>query len=310
MALPPMPDVYGMPWETFHTNCLLMARLTAEDIRYYLAHGGVVEVDRKDSYAGIAGADVVTTVDKRAQAMLTKLAGRLLPTQIGWIAEEDGLRRSATGRHRVTITFDPVDGTGRLVWLNQHGHQPGSDDISVMIGVQFNGAAVGGYICDVATGIIYYRQPYAPTVNLMGPDGSVADLAGMRQPGLLSAGTLLWHGKRNPSGNLTKILMDTAFAHFQRGRCSIGLTVVGVFTGKWAAVLRPAGSSSTPWDDTPLGAMVAQGDVAMLRVNGKRLEETRFGDLGRNVECPYDLLYVPRANIRELRRRVPVDLLF
>lgn len=195
MAQPPIPRVGSLTWEAFHECCLHMVTLTATDIRTYLAGGGSVQVDRKANYAGVPDADVATTVDRQAQAKLVRLATQLLPAQVGWIGEEDGLRRPSTfDGYSVVVTFDPLDGTSRLLDIIEAGGRPAPGDVSVMLGVLVNGVAVGGYICDVATSAVYYRQPYAPTVNIMTVGGDVMRLSEMPRVRSLRAGTLLWHG--------------------------------------------------------------------------------------------------------------------
>lgn len=109
-------------------------------------------------------------------------------------------------------------------------------------------------------------------------------------------------------GELTKQLMARAFGGFDRGRCSIGLTIMGAAAGQYAAILRPAGAFSTPWDDTLLQAICSQGDLVMLGVDaaGERLVEFSFRALDRNVKWSYDIFYVPSQYIEELRGHVRV----
>lgn len=293
------------PLAIFNARCLRMAQLTAADMHQYLAtQGSEVQVERKSSYAGVPGADVMTSADSRAQGTLVTLKRRFLPSEIGEIGEEGGLRRESVFRgYSVDLTFDPLDGTARLIWLIEHGQLPQPGDISVMIGVQFNRQPVAGYICDVATLSTYCREPYGASVMQVGPTGETSELSEMRRPATLRGGTLLWHGRRDPASPITQRLMSTVFkGRVERGRCSIGLTVMGVFGGKYAVVLRPAGTYSTPWDDTPLQAMVDTGEVVMLRVDAGALTNIRFMDLTQNLLCDYDILYVHSVYLGQLAR--------
>jgi hypothetical protein len=103
--------------------------------------------------------------------------------------------------------------------------------------------------------------------------------------------------------------MNGTFGRVERASNSIGLAVAGVFSGQFAAVLRPAGTFSTPWDDTPLQAMCSQGSVLMLKIGTQGMAETRFDHLDEVVRREHDFLYVHRRYLDELRRRVPVVLL-
>lgn len=296
------PSVGDVSWGDFHGHCLYIVRATATDINTQLARsGGTVRVDTKTSYAGEAAADIFTAIDMQAQKVMAGLILRRLPPEVGQIGEENQWQRPSTFRgYSVVLTIDPVDGTRRLVDLLETGRRPGPGDVSVMLGVQVNGQPVAGYACDIATLSTYCRAPYSPRVVMVTQNNVVTPLSEMRRAVTLRSGILLWHGKRNPTSPITATLMKTAFGRFDRGRSSIGLTVLGVFDGRFAAVLRPAGSFSTPWDDTPLQAMIDTGEVLMLRLAASHLAVMRFTDLSQNLRCNYDILYIHRRYMGEL----------
>jgi fructose-1,6-bisphosphatase/inositol monophosphatase family enzyme len=295
-------NVGSLPLGAFHSRFLRMVRETAAGVRRKIENGDV-DILRKTSYAGKQGDDVVTSVDTWAQERLASLADELLPEQVGWIGEEDNLRKASTFRdHSIVVTFDPADGTRTLVAAIEAGRSIVPGEVSVMLGVQVDGEAVAGYICDVANLVVYYRKMYWPLVMQVRCRGLSTNMRSLPRARSLDMGTLLLHSKREPASPLTRRLIDKAFGHVQRGGASIGLSVARVFSGHFVALLRMAGTFSTPWDDTPLQAMCSQGDVRMLRVDRKTLKEVRFDQLDRIVQRDYDILYVHSQYLDDLRR--------
>lgn len=290
----------------FHARCLIMVRETAEGIRRNVT--GNVGVQTKVSYAGVVDGDVVTTLDLAAQRHLVARSGQLIPRAVGHIGEERGLRRRPVllGGVRIILTFDPLDGTKKLVEALRARRSLVPGEVSVMIGVQVDGEAVASYICDVASLVVYARQMYSSQVVRIGPDDLAVDMSYLPRVRSLGRGTLLHHGTREPANPLTLELLDHAFGRVERGKDSIGLSVARIFTGEFAGMLRVAGMHVTPWDDTPVQAMCQQGDVLMLRIGADRLEQISFPDLGRITAQDFDVLYLHCHYLDELRRRVTV----
>ncbi len=281
-------------------SVLVMARGIREDV-------GAAQVQRKTSYAGEAGGDVVTTADLGAQRRLMELAGRYLPEQVGLIGEENGLRRPSTlTGPSVVLTIDPADGTRSLIKAIEAHRQPVPGEVSAMLGVQVDGVAVGAYICDVGDLMTYMRTPYDSRVLRVTPEGTETDMSTLPRAQSLAKGTLLRHGRRPIGTSLGNRLVSTAFGRIQPGGNSIGLTVMGVFSGQFVAALRVAGTYATPWDDTPVQAACYRSHVVTLRVNRDRLEELRFDRLDQLTRCDYDILYVARQYLPELRRHAQV----
>jgi fructose-1,6-bisphosphatase/inositol monophosphatase family enzyme len=125
-----------------------MVRTTAGSVRRDLASGHV-QINSKTSYSGRAGGDVVTSIDEAAQQTLRRMADRLLSPGIGLIGEENTLRRASQfASPTVVATFDPVDGTRGLIKAIEAGRELLPGECSVMLGLQADGRAAAGYVCD------------------------------------------------------------------------------------------------------------------------------------------------------------------
>lgn len=179
-------------------------------------------------------------------------------------------------------------------------------ETSSMLGVLVDGRPVGSYICGVASLATYTRAPYGTKVLRVTSDGVEIDMGKLPKPRSLRVGTLLQHGRRQVTNPLTSRLMGVAFGQVLREASSIGLSTMRVFNGELVAMLRVAGGFFTPWDDTPTFATCGQGDVAVLRVGSDHLVEIRAGTLEHITPQDFDVLYVPRRYLPELRRQVPV----
>jgi fructose-1,6-bisphosphatase/inositol monophosphatase family enzyme len=305
MALKRLTSVGRLSLADFDQSCRVMVYATAEGIRRDIATGGV-RVDSKTSYAGVADADVVTSIDRAAQRQLVNLAGRLMPPEVGWIGEEDGLRRAPSGAGpSIVLTFDPADGTKKLVEALRAKRQLVPGEVSVMLGVQVDGKAVAGYVCDVATLVTFARPMYGKHVLQLGPTKFAVNMAELPRAARLGMATLLRHGDRPTSGPLTDRLVG-AFARVEQGKSSIGLSIARIFNGDIAGMLRLAGMHVTPWDDTPVQALCEQGDVLTLRVGKDGLQQISFSPLDRITRQDYDVLYVHRKYVRELRQMTKV----
>lgn len=102
--------------------------------------------------------------------------------------------------------------------------------------------------------------------------------------------------------------MRQAFGRIVPGMSSIGLSAVRVLNGDFAAMLRTAGGFTTPWDDAPIMAMCAQGDLVPLRVDAdhNRLARIRRMSLMKVTSRGYDVLYVGRRHLAELAGHVAI----
>ena len=307
MPQPVLNQIGRLTLPGFHAQCVRMVYETAASVHRRFKLGGV-RIARKDGYDGTPDADVVTSIDKGAQAILTKLGRQLLPPQIGWIGEENGLRRASQFTNpTITITLDPVDGTRSLIAALQAGRPLLPGQVAVMLGVQVDGVPMAGYICDVPSLYVYCLELYGRTVMRIAPDGREISTDLLPHAESLEAGTLIVHGKRDPRSPIMRGLVSGGlFGRVRREGHSIGLTVCGAFSGQFSAVLRPGGTFSTPWDDTPLQAMCSQGSVVMLKVDGRGLTRTSFDCLDRIVEHGDDILYLHRRHLRELSQHVPI----
>lgn len=282
-----------------------MVHATAEGIQRDLVVGGV-RVDSKTSYAGVADADVVTSIDLAAQQQLVNLAGKLMPPEVGWIGEERGLKRAPRGAGpSIVLTFDPADGTRKLVEAVGAKRRPVPGEVSVMLGVQVNGKAMAGYICDVASLVTFARPMYGSQVVQIGPTKFTVNTSDLPRVARLDMATLLRHGDRPTASPLTDRVVDK-FARVEHGKSSIGLSIARIFTGEIAGMLRLSGMHVTPWDDTPVQALCQQGDVLMLRVGPDRLQQITFSPLDRITRQDYDVLYIHRSYLRELRQLTTV----
>jgi len=305
MAQRRLETVGQLSLEEFHDTCLMMVRETAAGIQRNLAAGGV-QVEGKTSYAGVPDADVVTSIDLAAQQELTRLAARYMPSQIGYIGEERNLRRTSRFRgYSVVLTFDPADGTRKLIEAVRARRRPVPGEVSVMLGVQVDGVAVAGYICDVASLVTYVRRMYTTQLVRVETSGNSIGTSSLPRAPRFNAATLLRHGNRPFSGPLTERIANASGSVVQ-GSASIGLSVVRIFTGEFGGMLRLAGMHVTPWDDTPVQAMCTQGDVVMLRIGRNSLEEISFSPLDQITRQDYDVLYIHRRYLDELRRIAPV----
>jgi fructose-1,6-bisphosphatase/inositol monophosphatase family enzyme len=305
MAQGRLRTVGRLSLDEFHGNCLMMVRETAAGIQRNLAAGGV-RVEGKTSYAGVPDADVVTSIDRAAQQELTRLAARYMPPQIGHIGEEDNLRRASRfSGYSLVLTFDPADGTRKLVEAIRARRRLVPGEVSVMLGVQLDGVAVAGYICDVASLVTYARRMYTTQLVRVETSGNSISTSSLPRARRFSSATLLRHGDRPFSSPLTQRIANASGSVVQ-GKDSIGLSVVRIFTGEFGGMLRLAGMHVTPWDDTPVQAMCTQGDVVMLRIGRNSLEEVSFSPLDQVTRQDYDVLYVHRLHLDELRRIAPV----
>ncbi|HKX24126.1 MAG TPA: hypothetical protein VJM46_02725, partial [Candidatus Saccharimonadales bacterium] len=215
---------------------------------------------------------------------------------------------STLRRRKVVVTVDPADGTRKLIEIMRQGRLPRPGEVSSMLGVLVDGVPVGSYICDVGDLNTYVLPPYGSRMLRLNEHGREVPMQSRRAPSALNQGVLLRHGRRDVSSQLAQRLMSV-FGRVERDSASIGLTVVGVLNGTYAAALRVAQGYTTPWDDAPLSAMGRQGDVVTLRVDRNELRQVDVGPLDRLTERNFDMLYVGRQYMDELRRVVRVVML-
>jgi fructose-1,6-bisphosphatase/inositol monophosphatase family enzyme len=300
-----LESVDGMSWSEFDRHCRRIVLRMAQGIRRDAA---LAKVKTKTSYAGVAGADVVTTADTNAQARFVRLAGDWLPAGVGWRGEENGLSKPSTLPRRVVITVDPADGTRKLIAVTQSGRLPQRGEVSSMLAVLVDGEPVGSYICDVGDLTQYVLMPYSSQVLRLNEQGREVPMQQRSVPTALGRSVLLRHGRRDVANPLSRRLAGL-FGEVQRDSQSIGLSVTSVLTGDFAATLRVAGGYTTPWDDAPISAMCRQGAVVSLRVGDGELRQIDVGPLDRLTERDFDMLYVGRQYLDELRHAVRVVML-
>jgi fructose-1,6-bisphosphatase/inositol monophosphatase family enzyme len=278
-----------------------------------------IEVVRKPGYDGTIDGDITTNADLIAQSVFTQMYGSLLPC-FGVIGEEDGLRIpcdiSLTDGRNIWLTVDPLDGTSTLAGIIRDGGQPRPGDLAVMLAVVVEGTPVAAYILDIMSGAWYTLTPGARGVALTIPKQPlVPDVTKLSYAVSLAQGTVLLRGKTDRYSPQLKRLIAApenggAFGGTNWTSRSIGLSVMRLLTGEVAAMVRGAGSFFTPWDDAPLVAMCRAADVATFRVMGDGLQECVVGPLDRVTPRDYELLYVPRRYLRELRGFVEVRTLY
>lgn len=304
MARRMLTSVDGQSLPDFDRACRAIVHSAAEGVQRDVAVGGAT-VSTKTSYDGAKAADVFTSIDTAAQRQMANLADRLISPKVGQIGEEKGLRRPSTlDGPKVVLTFDPVDGTRKLIQALEAGRQLEHGEVSVMLGVQVDGEAVASYICDVAALVMYVRPMYGRFVYQVNPSGftiSTSLLTGLPR---MDTATLLRYGDRPAS--LAAQRIANAFGMMEQGKDSIGLSVARIFTGEFGGMLRLAGMHVTPWDDTPVQAMCEQGDVLMLRIGPKRLTQISFGQLDEITRQDFDVLYVHRRYLSQLRQLTKV----
>ena len=294
-----------MSGRQFDQTCRRIVFSMAQGIRADVARA---EVRTKQSYAGVSGADVVTTADLNAQERFVTLASQVFPSGVGWIGEENGLRKASTFRDcKVILTIDPADGTRSLVTAIKEGRLPRPGEVSVMLGVLVNGEPVGSYICDVGSLVTYALPPYASRPIRLGANGAKISMRTVKAAESLRSGTLLRHGHRPITNPLTQHLVGSAFGAVQQGNDSIGLSVMRILTGEFVAMLRVAGGYTTPWDDVPIEAILG-GQVLALRVNADNFQEVRLDILDQVARRGFDVLYVERRHLRRLERFGRVNL--
>lgn len=299
--------VGGMLWVDFDMYCRRIVYSMAQGIRRDAA---TATIRTKTSYAGVAGADIVTTADLNAQALFVNMATRLLPGGVGWIGEEEGLRKpSDLAGCSVVMTVDPADGTLSLSAAIQAGRLPLPGEVSAMLGVLVDGVPVASYICDVGNLVTYVRMPFASRVMRLGANGARLRMRPEPVAKPLRSGTLLRHGTRSIINPLTRRLVESGFRTVQRGSDSIGLSLMRVFTGEFAALLRVAGGYTTPWDDVPIEAMCRTGQVVAFRVNANGFQQIHLEVLDQVIQRAFDVVYVARGHLAGLKRFGRVTLL-
>lgn len=301
-----LKSVGSMPWSVFDAHCRSIVQQMARGIR---RDATGAKVATKASYAGVADADVVTTADTNAQKLFVHLAVKHLPEGVGWRGEEGGLKKPSTFRRgKVVVTVDPADGTRKLIEVMNERRLPRAGEVSAMLGVLVDGQPIASYICDVGDLNTYVRPPYGSRILRLGPRGGAVRMQRPQVPSALGKSVLLRHGVRDIHNRLTQRLTGV-FGEVRRGGSSIGLTVTSVLTGEFAAALRIGGGFTTPWDDAPLSAMCRQGDVVSLQVDSGELRQVDVGPLDRLTKRDFDMLYVGRRYLDELRQHVRVVML-
>lgn len=305
----PLIAVGGMTWREFDQHCRYIVRRMAQAVQSEAAMARVrrsAGARSKASYAGVAGADVVTEAGKKSQARFLRLAAERLPSGVGWICEEDGVRKPSTLERPVVLTVDPDDGTRKFIEVIEANRLLRPGEVGSMLGVLVDGEPVASYICDAGNLTTYVRPPYGNRIlRLAGKEQTETDVRLIAGPDSLSEGVLLHHGRRD---NITPLAqrLTGLFGDVQRDSASIGLTVARVLGGDFAAVLRVAGGYTTPWDDAPVSAMCRQGDVVSLRVGERELRRVDVGPLTTLTARDFDMLYVRRQLLGQLRHRVRV----
>lgn len=306
-----LSSVDGMSWAEFDGHCRYIVRRMAQAVQSELAMAitrGRIGKRAKASYAGEVGADVVTEAGNKSQARFTTLAVERLPAGVGWICEENGLRKASTLPRKVVLTVDPNDGTRKSIEAFAAGRVPRSGEVSSMLGVLVDGEPVASYICDTSDLSTYVLPPYGERILRVDKRGQAVDVRTLAGADSLAKGALLHHGQRDNIAPLSQRLAREAFGMVQRDSASIGLTVAGVLNGRFTAVLRVAGGYTTPRDDAPLSAMCRQGEVLSLLVDGQELRRIDVGPLDRLTARDFDMFYIRRRYLNELRRRVRVTL--
>lgn len=192
--------------------------------------------------------DVVTDVDREAQAMISTLLDRQFPS-CGIIGEE-GL---SVRRHGVTgdayWTVDPIDGTLAFSKRQPHG-------FSVMLALVVNGTTIAACIGDVMAGLVYCFSPGQPPrcedlVNFTSfplegpwPHPSRAALTFGGDPALSDPRLL---GLCGPG---------RVFPEYEINRGSVGLRAAELLVGARGGMVLRGGRARTPWDDTPVDALL------------------------------------------------------
>ena len=129
--------------ETFKRQIQELVSLAIKAIR-----GKRFNFDARHKPSGYKTADLLTDADLLAQEIIADGLQQHFP-DAGIVDEEDLLIEGSNG---VVFTIDPLDGTKAFV-------RQESGNVSVMIGVVYNGRVVAVFIGDVWTHELYYYRP-------------------------------------------------------------------------------------------------------------------------------------------------------
>jgi len=253
--------------------------------------------------------------------LFVELADHRLPQGIELLGEKGRVYRKSEASRPVTVVINPIDGSHRLKCALDNNRIPTAGKVAVTISVLVDGVAIASYMCDISTLVLYACPPYGKEVLRIDEDGmrtgTGVDMATLPHVRSLSHGTLLWHKppphEQDQFGSplTTELISDhTIFKRVVRPEGgSIGLYTSRVMSQKRiVALLRSAGSMSTPGSDGPMQAWANARRLTILQIRKGHFKEVTI-PLRGPIRNEYDLLYIRPAHIPDLRQYGRVERL-
>ena len=260
------------------------------------------EREAKENYDP-AKEDVVTSADKRAQALYVEILGNAFPTY-GIIGEENGLCKPCTdGDAEIYFTVDPLDGTKAFARRQSHG-------VGTMIGLVKDGEVVVSYIGDINTGEVFgYAGDGAVTRDRFGVESVMTtDIVSPLGKQYIMLNDPLLNFNPFLNGMIQSVKQGGLFKDYEVTHGSVGLQLARLWKGEVGAVM--LGSAyDTPWDSTPIIGTNRKLGVVSIKIDPKTGEVEVFApSLPKKVQKkPYIELYVHRSKVDEILNWIKVN---
>ncbi|HSI20401.1 MAG TPA: inositol monophosphatase family protein [Verrucomicrobiae bacterium] len=239
--------------------------------------------------------DFVTTADKAAQQVYTKLLKECFPT-FGIVAEEDDLKVACQVPGENTFfTVDPLDGTKAYIRRQSHA-------IGTMLSLVRNGKVIAAYVGDVMTQEIYGFRPGSDSVRRISEFNDSERLV-IPSRSLSEVVVSLRDEPSAFSERMQKLAKGTKyggiFKHMEVSGGSIGIDAARLWKGEIGALVR-MGRPQTPWDYCPMiGISHAMGfQEVVLTEDGFQVLDPLF--IEDTQERKYETILIHKEHVPAL----------